>query len=330
MKVQKDYFVTFTAPEKAELVAVDRDMKPLMPQEVAGRTVASVISQGTELAIYRKTSGQPTRTGYAAVFKVEETGSEVTKVKPGDIAFCMGNHGSYQRHTQDKIVRVPDRLSAEVAVFARLMGISMSTLVTTTARPPQKVVVTGLGIVGHLAAKIFQLGGYDVTACDPAPARREIALKTGIKNVLPAVPVEDPEFAGHVALVVECSGHEQGVLDACKVVQKRGEVTMIGVPWERKTEIYAHELLYVIFHKFVVLRSGWEWELALQETEFRTGSIFGNFAGALKWLTEGRIKVDGLYAKVSPKDPQKIYKGMVDRTFQDLTAVFDWTDFGKA
>jgi hypothetical protein len=40
--------------------------------------------------------------------------------------------------------------------------------------------------------------------------------------------------------------------------------------------------------------------------------------------------VDGLYAKVSPKDPQKIYKGMVDRTFQDLTAVFDWASFGKA
>src|SRR5207237_1254329 len=121
-------------------------------------------------------------------------------------------------------------------VFARLMGVSMSTLTTTTARPPERVLVTGLGLVGHLAAKIFAACGYQVTACDPSPVRREQAERRGIARVLAAVPVDDPAFARQVALVVECSGHEQAVLDGLKVVRKRGEVSLVGAPWKRRTD----------------------------------------------------------------------------------------------
>ena len=31
---------------------------------------------------------------------------------------------------------------------------------------------------------------------------------------------------------------------------------MVGVPWRRQTDAYAHELLSLVFHKYVVLRSG--------------------------------------------------------------------------
>lgn len=322
-----EHGVVITAPQQAELLPIDLDTSPLGPHEVVGHTIATVISAGTELAWAYTGSSYPAYPGYAAVFRVEEVGAEVTDLQPGDLAFCMGKHQSLQRMARPNVVPVPKGLTAETAVFARMMGISMSTLTTTTARPPGKVLVTGQGLVGHLAAQIFAGCGYDVIACDPFPARRRIAEQMGLR-ALPAVPLEDPAWSGQVDLVVECSGHEQAVLDACKVVRKRGEVVLVGVPWQRMADMQAHDLLHAIFHKYVVLRSGWEWEVPHHATDFTVGSLFGQFEGAIRWLCEGRVKVDGLYEKVSPRDCQRAYQALLHKTAEKLAIVFDWTAAG--
>ena len=273
MNVRKEYAITVTAREKAELLAVEPDARPLGAQEIAGRTIATLVSAGTELAAAYQASAFPRGCGYTAVFEVEAVGAEVKDIKPGDRAFCMGPHRSFQRVGRGDALSLPAGLPPNEALFARMMNVSMSTLTTTTARPPQKVLVTGLGLVGHLAAKVFGICGYEVIACDPSEARRKIAEEAGIGPVCPAVPLQDPNIVGQVALVVECSGHEGAVIDGCRAVQKRGEVVLVGVPWRKCTDRSAHELTDVIFHKYAVVRSGWEWEVPRQAGEFRTGSI---------------------------------------------------------
>jgi threonine dehydrogenase-like Zn-dependent dehydrogenase len=252
-------------------------------------------------------------------------GSEVGDLGVGERAFCMGPHRSYQRVAREQALSVPDTLPPEQAVFARMMSVSMSTLTTTTARPPAPVLVTGLGLVGHLAAKIFASCGYPVTACDPSVSRRQVAEQSGIRRVLPAVPLDEAGFAGEVALALECSGHEQGALDGCRVVRKRGEVVLIGAPWQRRTDLFAHELLHAVFHRYVTLRSGWEWELPLHPTEFRHGSIYGNVAAALQWLAEGRVEVAGLYERVPPGEAQRAYQNLMHQRLPKLAVVFDWS-----
>jgi threonine dehydrogenase-like Zn-dependent dehydrogenase len=327
MTTQKDYAVMITAQEKAELRTVERDSRPLESDELAGRTIVTLISAGTELAsAYQATSGFPRGVGYAAVFEVEAVGSEVNDIQLGNYVFCMGGHRSYQRARRNGVVPLPQGLTPETAVFARLMGVSMSTLTTTTARPPEKVLVTGLGIVGNLAAQNFANCGYDVIACEPNEMRRNIAVQSGLKTVLPAVPLDDANIAGKVGLVIDCSGHEQAVLDGCQIVRKRGEVVLIATPWRRQTELYAYSILHAIFHKYVVMRSGWEWELPGHPTDFRTNSIYGNLAAALKWLAEGRIRVDSLATKVPPREAQQAYQNLVHKRSEQLTYIFDWTD----
>jgi threonine dehydrogenase-like Zn-dependent dehydrogenase len=324
----KHYAIRFTAVEQAELVEMEADPKPLEPHEVTGRMVRSLVSPGTELAGYQ---GQwafaryPLTPGYSAVFQVTDVGSEVTDLKPGDLAFCMGPHQSYQRALRQYVVPLPQGLSTDAAPFARLMCVTMSTLTTTTARPPAKVIVTGLGIVGHLAAKLFSACGYDVLAVDPLEARREAALRTGIAQVAPSVPLEDPDWAGKVALVVECSGHEQAALDACKVVQKRGEVVIVAAMWKQRTDLSAFELLNTIFNRYVVVRSGWEWEVPLLPTDFRANSMYANIAGAMRWLAEGKVNVDGLAVSASPRDAQQVYQQLLHQPATSLTALYDWT-----
>ncbi len=322
------YAIRFTAVEQAELVEMTPDPKPLDPHEVAGRMVRSLVSPGTELAGYQ---GQwawakyPLAPGYAAIFQVTEVGSEVTDLKPGDLAFCMGSHQSYQRAPRQYVVPLPKGLSPDAAPFARLMCVTMSTLTTTTARPPAKVIVTGLGIVGHLAAKLFSACGYDVLAVDPLEGRREAAVHAGIAQVAPSVPLDDPNWAGKVALVVECSGHEQAALDACKVVQKRGEVVVVAAMWKQLTNLSAFELLNTIFNRYVVVRSGWEWEVPLLPTDFRTNSMYTNIAGAMQWLADGKVKVEGLAMSASPRDAQQVYQQLLHQPAKSLTALYDWT-----
>lgn len=329
MEPGNDCAVTFTAPEQAKLLPIERDDRPLGPREVAGRTLATLISAGTELAGAYRGSQFPRVPGYAAVFEVEAAGSDVEGLRVGERAFCMGPHRSYQRAEADRVLRVPDGLAPEAATFARMMSVSMSTLTTTAARPPAKVLVTGLGLVGHLAAQIFTSCGYEVTACDPVAARQEIARQAGIRRVFPAAPLDDPGFAGQVSLALECSGHEAAALDGCRAVRKRGEVVLIGAPWARRTDLSAHELLHLVFHRYVVLRSGWEWELPLQPADFRNGSIYSNFAAALRWLSEGRVRVDGLYSLASPREAQQAYQDLLHQRAERLAVVFNWENLGR-
>lgn len=315
--------VAFTARERTELVELPSDTAPLAEHELAGPTLASLTSPGTELNWGYWGNHFPQYPGYACVFRIAELGTSVTGLQVDDVVFAMGGHRSFQRHAAANVVKLPPGLTACDAVFARLMGVSMSTLVTTTARPPAPVLITGLGPVGNLAAQMFQSCGYHVVACDPIDSRRQLAVWSGLTDVRPRVNSDDP-LAGKFQLHVECAGHEQAVLDGCQLLAKRGEVVLIGVPWKKRVDMQAFDLLHAVFHKYIVLRSGWEWELPIHPTEFRPGNLMDNFAGALRWLAQGKIKVDGLSLHAHPSDCAAIYRSLATQSLTKPCAVFAW------
>lgn len=224
----------------------------------------------------------------------------------------------------DDVVQVPNGLKPGIAVFARLMGVSMSTLNTAAVHAPARVLVTGLGPVGNLAAQIFARCGYRVTAVDPIGARRETALKTGLKDVRSGIGERGKIPAESFSLHLECSGHEQAVLDGCRCVCKRGEVVLIGVPWKRHTDLTAAEILHAVFHRYIVLRSGWEWEIPKQPVDFAHHSIIDNYRAAMDWLAEGSICVEPLAGSYPPLKAQNVYQGLLDRSLPTPTALFDW------
>src|SRR5262245_38890786 len=121
MASRQEYAITITAREQAELLPVEADARPLGPREVAGRTLASLVSAGTELAGAYLGDSFPRTLGYAAVFQVGAAGEEVADLRAGDIAFCMGRHRSFQRAAREEVRPVPAGLAPEEAVFARLM-----------------------------------------------------------------------------------------------------------------------------------------------------------------------------------------------------------------
>ena len=326
--------IVFPAENSFELA--DYQDVPLGADEIRGPTICTLISQGTELAWAAGGGGFPVRPGYGAVFRVSEIGPEVRDVAPGDLRFCMGAHRSTQQFPERFTLSLPDGIGPMDAVIARLMGVSMTTLMTTTARPGDKVIVTGAGPVGLCAAHIFQIGGYDVTVVDPDGLRRSQVEASGIADTRASMPRDDQDFAKRVRLVVECSGNEAAVLDACEIVAQMGEVVLVGVPWRKCTDRSAHDVTRAVFFNFVNLRSGWEWAVPIRSRGFvweellegynnAPHSTFSGFERALKWLADGRLDLDGLVTVIPPDDPAGLYGDIRDRRIETPFIVLDWS-----
>lgn len=308
---------------------------PLQAGEIRGPTLCTLVSQGTEIG-WANGDTFPIRPGYAAVFRVDEIAEGVRDIRKGQLRFAMGYHRSTQTHDARHTLPVPDGMSPGTAVLARLMGVSMTTLMTTRARPGDRVVVTGAGPVGLLAAHLFNLCAYRVTVVEPDATRRAQAESSGLRDVRAAMPLGQPDYQGRVALVVDCSGHEGAVLDGCRIVQRLGEVVLVGVPWRKLSDHTAHDLTHALFFNHVTLRSGWEWELPVHGRSFlweellqgynnAPHSIFGGFERALHWLAEGRIPLDGLVHRAVPEDPVSLYGAIMSRQIAEPFILLDWT-----
>ena len=164
-----------------------------------------------------------------------------------------------------------------------------------------------------------------MTAIDPVAGRRALAQSLGLADVRDTVPADQAALGGAIQLAVECSGHERAVIDCCKVAAKRGEVVLVGVPWKKRCDASAFEVLHAVFHRYVVLRSGWEWEVPRHARDFIVGSIHGDLAGALRWLKQGRVKVEGLASRVKPAQAQEVWQDLLNQRGAP-TAVFDWAE----
>ncbi len=302
------------------------DDTPLPDDHIEGPALASAVSPGTELAMaYRQQDpGEPASgTGYAMVLRIERAGP-ASGFSVGEVAFTMAGHQSWVRCAGPRAIRVPEGVEPADAALARLAGVSWSALTTTAARPPARVAVTGLGIVGNLAAQVFAASGYRVLACDPLAHRRELLAGRGIE-LREGLPLSDETWAGRTDLVLECSGHEAAALDACRLVCRGGEVVLVGVPWSRRTDLPAHDLLSVVFHRYVHLRSGWEWEVPYDATDFRRGSIRANLTAAMTWFASGRLSSKGIARLADPRQCDSIYRELKGQRGSALTAVFDWS-----
>jgi len=220
--VLKSQRIIFPAANVVELQSFDLDESAIGPHDVIVKTHRTLISPGTELARLQGKLTFDTETppeypmdivGYANIGTVLEAGGE-TRVKPGDRVYTMGNHVTIARVDARSMlcVPVPGGIADEDAVFARMATVSMTTLITTFARPGDNVAVVGLGLVGNLAAQVFQASGYRVNAFDLFPHRREIARQAEITSVHDGSAMN--RFSQQHRLIIEATGSAKALASA--------------------------------------------------------------------------------------------------------------------
>jgi len=321
--------VVFRRPGVAALEPFELDDADLAPTEAIVQTRATLISPGTELAnLHDRLGVNPaappreyplTGVGYANVGTLLAAGADLD-LAPGQRVYSMGFHASHVRvDARDRFcVPVPDGLADDAAVFVRLANVSMTTMKTTVARGGDRVAVVGLGLVGNLAAQVFQACGCEVNAFDLSPTRRAIAQRCGIRSVHDASAFD--AFAHHHRLVVEATGSARALASAIGLAANGGEIVMIGAPWGGpENAVPSSELLRDVFFRFLRLRSGSEWEIPRAE-------ILENVKTGLQWLADRRIQVGPLLThRIDPEQIQAAYDGLRDRKDDYLGVVLQWT-----
>jgi 2-desacetyl-2-hydroxyethyl bacteriochlorophyllide A dehydrogenase len=327
--------VVFQAPMQAAVEPCEVDERDLGPHEVIIRTRVTLISPGTELANLQGKLHMNTdaprwypmeRVGYANVGEVIAAGAAL-EVQPGQRVYSMGTHASIVRvDARERFcVPVPDVLSDEQAAFVRLANVSITTMRTTIARGGDGVAVLGLGLVGNLAAQVFQACGMRVNAIDLSAARREIATRCGIRGV------HGPEAVSGLArqhrLVVEATGSAEALAGAIGLAQNGGEIVMVGAPWGGdQNSVPSSRLTRDLFYRFLTLRSGSEWEIPRQPVPQLADAIVHNIETGLAWLADGRLQVTPLIThQLAPSRIQDAYDGLLTRTDEYLGVILRWT-----
>lgn len=113
----------------------------------------------------------PMPMGYTAVGKVVEVGKGVTEVVPGDTVAAVGQayHSEVNRVGKNLVVKVQDEVKdIRQAAFSALGGIALEGIHQAEVVPGETVAVIGLGLLGHITARILYAYGCDVIGFDVA------------------------------------------------------------------------------------------------------------------------------------------------------------------
>ncbi len=168
------------------------EIPELKDNEVLIRVHASLISPGTEMDMPRALRAKPAEDksfcrqfGYSSAGEIVAVKGDVKGLEPGMRVACMGNgarHASYNTVPVNLVVPIPEGVSYEEAAFASLAATSLQAVRRTAPQLGEYGIVLGLGIVGNLAAQLYQIAGTRVLCWESMSRRRAIACKCGVKN----------------------------------------------------------------------------------------------------------------------------------------------------
>jgi 2-desacetyl-2-hydroxyethyl bacteriochlorophyllide A dehydrogenase len=159
------------------------------------RTIASAISHGTEMLVYRgevptdlpldlpTLAGDfsfPIKYGYASVGRVLNVGAGVEYLSHGDLVFVHHPHQDAFVVPADLPVRLPDGLDPTVGIFFANLETALNIVHDTPLRIGETALVFGQGVVGLLVTELLKLAGAGrVLVVDPLKKRRVLALEVG-------------------------------------------------------------------------------------------------------------------------------------------------------
>lgn len=236
-------------PEKEKVLLLEEDFsEDIRDDEVLIETLRTLISPGTELALYTGThvgfkdpnnlwAKYPHHPGYISVGRVIKVGKDVTELKENDLVLSSLNHCSHGilKSSDPLLIKLPQTIDLDTVLFARLAAISMTALLVTDYNLGDKVAVIGLGLIGNLCSQLFQLSGVCVYGIEVVPYRIRIARAVGIERVLEGgetLKVKSllQQVTNNIGvdIVVESTGIPELVNQALELVNDFGQVILLG------------------------------------------------------------------------------------------------------
>lgn len=220
-----------------------------VPEPQAGalrvRAVASALSQGTEMLVYRGEVppempldlptlaggfGFPIKYGYAAVGRVLDVGPGAGEFAPGDMVFALHPHQSVFLVPAQLALRLPPGLDPLAGVFSANLETALNIVHDTPLHLGETVVLFGQGVVGLLVAQLLRLAGARrVLAVDPLERRRALALQVGADAAFAPASDLGAQIRAHndgraADIAIEVSGSAAALQMAIDAVMDEGSV----------------------------------------------------------------------------------------------------------
>lgn len=216
------------------------------PGEVRVETIASAVSAGTEMLVYRGEVPQdlpldlptlrgsyafPIKYGYAVAGRVLDTGSNAGHLYPGDPVFVHHPHQEAFVVPATMLVRLPDDLDPLLGVFVANLETALNVVHDTPLSLGETALVLGAGVVGLLVARLLKLAGAGaVLVVDPLERRRKLALAAGADGAFGPEGangrVMDLTGGRGVDVAVEVSGSGAALQAAIEAVATEGTVVV--------------------------------------------------------------------------------------------------------
>lgn len=265
----------------------ERDIpKILKPTDAIIRTSATCVC-GSDLWPYRgiQQIGQPTPMGHEYCGIVEEVGSAVKSVKPGQFVIgsffasdntCPNCQAGYQSSCQNRelvstaqapVLRVPLADGTLVATpevppadmvpslltLSDVMGTGWFASDAANVKPGSTVVVVGdgaVGLLGVLSAR--QMGAGRIIAMSRHPSRQKLARAFGATDIVSergddgVARIKEMTHGIGADSVLECVGTQQSMIQAVRSTRPGGSVSYVGVP--HGVQLNGEELFFAHVH----------------------------------------------------------------------------------
>jgi 2-desacetyl-2-hydroxyethyl bacteriochlorophyllide A dehydrogenase len=335
--------VVVNAKEEVSLQEFPFDETNLQSNELIIETERSFISAGTELAIYTAADKEvytpgywaayPFKSGYANVGMVLDAGAQYRHFV-GRRVYTNGPHASLVRYAtnlrNNLVAPVPENISLEEAVSARMAMVAISGLEASKPRYIRWVVIIGLGMVGNMAAQLYRITGAQVIGVDPSETRRRLARECGIPHVISGTEEEVAEqvrtlTSGRMAEVaVDAVGHSAIALQATKLTADGGDVVVLGSPRSpvsgNLTDVFA-----AAHYRWVSIKGALEWEVPTESSVPHQHTQQTRLRGLFEWIADGRLRLKPLITHVMPPAEIKAaYNGLLHRKDEFVGVVLNW------
>ena len=135
-----------------------------------------------------------------------------------------------------QIVRLPEGVTYRQGALIEPTAVAAYGVERAGVGPGDRVLVTGAGPIGALAALCARsAGASSVSISEPNPARRARAEALGVATVLDPAAIDVPAFLREqsdglgVDVAIECSGHPSGFATGIRSLRRRGTLAQTGL-----------------------------------------------------------------------------------------------------
>ncbi|MBK9398490.1 MAG: bi-domain-containing oxidoreductase [Saprospiraceae bacterium] len=273
-------------------------------------------------AVFRKL-GEPLPLGYCNAGEVISVGAGVNDIKVGDRVISNGNHAEVVCIPNNLVVRIPDGVSYDEAAFTVIGAIGLQGLRLIQPTFGETVVVTGLGLIGLIAAQLLQANGCRVIGLDFDGSKVELAKELGLEAVK-IDPNSDPaniilsmtNNIGADAVLITASAKSNDVISqAAKMCRKRGRIVLVGVIGLdiQRADFYEKELTFQVSCSYGPGR--YEEEYEQKGMDYPIGFVRWteqrNFEAVLQAISKKSVNVNALITEiVDLENYQEIYGDM--------------------